>query len=77
MRNKILERRAALEAALQTVRYQIANLQKFYSREQVRCWRKHRDSLIQKLKELPTPEQVAASARRNTSLVKSILNKRP
>lgn len=76
MRNKIIDKRTALEAALATVRYQIANLKKHYSREQVRCWYVRRDSLIKQLKGLPTVEQVKADARRHTALVKSIINRK-
>lgn len=72
MENKIIARRRALEAALATVRYQIANLKKHYSPEQVRCWYKHRDSLIKALEALPAIEQVRADAKRNTALRKSI-----
>lgn len=75
MENKIITRRRALEAALKTVRYQIDNLQPFYSREQVRCWRKHRDSLIRQLELLPTEAEVKANAKNSTALIKSILKR--
>lgn len=77
MENKIITRRRSLEAALTTVRYQIANLKQFYSREQVRCWHKHRDSLIRQLDALPTEEQVKQNAKRFTALKKEILKPNP
>lgn len=64
MRNKIIDKRTALEAALSTVRYQIKHLRKFYSREQVRCWRVRRNSLIAQLKALPTEKQIQAGCKR-------------
>lgn len=50
MRNKIYERKEALEAALQTLDYQIANLQPYYSNLQIRCWKRNRRTLKAKLK---------------------------
>jgi hypothetical protein len=75
MENKIITRRRALEAALKTVRYQIKHLQPYYSREQIICWEKHRDSLIRQLELLPTEEEVRKNAKNHTALIKSILNK--
>lgn len=75
MLNKIIERRRSLEASLETVRYQIANLQPHYSREQVRCWYKHRDSLVRQLELLPTEAEVKANAKNSTALIKSILKR--
>lgn len=76
MKNKIIERRAALEAALETVRYQIKNLKKYYSREQVRCWYVHRDKLIKDLAKLPTEEIIQRNAKRinfsNSSKIKTL-----
>lgn len=77
MRNKIIERREALEAALLTVRYQIANLQKYFSKEQVRCWRIRRDSIIKQLRNLPTVAQVKQDAKNLTALKKQILKPIP
>ena len=77
MENKIITRRRTLEEALATVRYQIANLQKFYSKEQVRCWKIRRDSLIKQLDGLPTVEQVKANAKSHTALMKQILKPIP
>jgi hypothetical protein len=78
MKNKIIERRAALEAALETVRFQIKNLKKHFSKEQVRCWYVHRDSLLKSLAKLPTEEIIQRNAKRvnysNSSKIK-LLNK--
>lgn len=75
MRNKIIDKRTALEAALETVRYQIANLKPYYSSEQVRCWYRKRNALVAQLKALPTPEQLRADACRHSAMVKSIIRK--
>ena len=72
MKNKILERRATLEAALETLHYKIKTLNLYYSREQVRCWYIQRNKIVAELKALPTAEQVAHSAKHTTSLIKSL-----
>jgi hypothetical protein len=64
MQNKILLRRAALEAAHATVNYKISELKKFFSREQIRCWYIQRDRIVWELKRLPTPEQIQQNAKR-------------
>ena len=64
MKNKILERRAALEAALITINFKIKTLKPHYSREQVRCWYVLRKQLCSQLKNLPTVQQVQAGAKR-------------
>jgi hypothetical protein len=64
VKNKILLRRQALEASLETVRYKIKNLKPFFSRQQVSCWYIYRDKLIWELNQLPTPEQIQQSAKR-------------
>jgi hypothetical protein len=75
MKNKILERRAALEAAHETLNYQIKHLKKFYSREQVRCWYVNRDRIVWTLDHMPTEEQIQKDAKRinfsNSSKIKS------
>lgn len=38
-----------LRASLKTIQYQIANLQKFYSKEQVYCWKVQRFKLRKQL----------------------------
>jgi hypothetical protein len=50
MKNKLYERRAALEAALHTVTYQIDNLQPYYNNLQIRCWKRNRRTIKAKLK---------------------------
>ena len=50
MRNKIYDRKEALEAALHTLDYQIANLQPYYNNLQIRCWKRNRRTLTAKLK---------------------------
>lgn len=69
MENLIITRRRVLEAALSTVRYKIANLQPYFSREQIRCWYRERNAIVAKLKELPTIEQVKADAKRTTRML--------
>lgn len=76
MKNKILERRRALEASLHTVRYQIKHLQNCHSREQIRAWFRLRNSLVRQIAALPTPEQVKADAVRHTAFVKSIIHRK-
>jgi hypothetical protein len=75
MKNKILLRRQALEAAHATVNYKIANLKHLFSRQQVRCWYIYRDRLVWELKQLPTEEQLQQGAKRvnysNSSKIKS------
>lgn len=75
MENKIITHRRTLEAALETVRYQIANLQKHYSRQQIATWYRRRESLIKQLNALPTIEQVKANAKSFTKLKNQILRK--
>lgn len=64
MKNKILLKRQALEAARATLNYKIQNLKKFFSREQVRCWYIQRDRIVFQLRQLPTEEQIQANAKR-------------
>lgn len=64
MQNKILLRRAALEAAHETINYKIKNLKKFYSREQIRCWYIQRDKIVWELRHMPTAEQIQQNAKR-------------
>lgn len=73
--NKILERRRVLAAALKTLNYQIRELKHLHSREQVRCWYVYRRQLKEQLSMLPTPEQLKASAKRHTALVKTLIHK--
>jgi hypothetical protein len=63
-KNKILERRQALEAARDTINYKIKNLRKFFSREQVRCWYILRDKIVWQLRQLPTEEMIQKDAKR-------------
>lgn len=76
MRNKIIDKRSALEAALETVRYQIKYLKPFYAHTQIREWYRRRNSLVRQLKGLPTPEQLEASSRRHSAIVKSIIHRK-
>lgn len=62
--NKILLKRKALEAALETIRFKIKHLQKYYSREQVRCWYVERNNLVRHLHGLPTEKQIQQSCKR-------------
>lgn len=64
MKNKILLRRQALEAAHATINYKIKNLKHLFSREQVRCWYINRDRIIWELRQLPTEEQIQQGAKR-------------
>lgn len=57
-KNKIVERRMALEAALKTVEYQIEKLQPFYSVHQVRIWKQSRRTLREKLKHFRRAEKL-------------------
>lgn len=64
MQNKILLKRQALEASRETLNYQIRNLNMYYSREQVRCWRIQRDKIVAELRALPTEAQIQQGAKR-------------
>lgn len=64
MKNKILLRRKALEAALETVNYKIKNLHKYFSAEQRRCWYVHRRNLREQLDLLPTEAMIQKNAKR-------------
>lgn len=74
MKNKIIERRAALEAAHGTVNFKIKELKKFFSREQIRCWYIQRDRIVWELNQLPTEEMLQRDAKRinfsNSSKIK-------
>lgn len=76
MENKLIERRRALTEALDTVRYQIKHLKKFYSREQVRCWYVRRNALKAELDALPTEEQIRQMARKSHQFRQSILTRK-
>jgi len=52
MRNKVHERIEFLENELRAVNYRLDHLQKFYSINQIRVWRKSKRTLKLKLKEL-------------------------
>jgi hypothetical protein len=52
MKSKLSEKVSALQAALETVRYQIRELKAYYSRPQVRAWYLYRDKLIFQLRQL-------------------------
>ena len=69
MQNLILKRRVVLQEAINTLNYQIANLQVYFSRLQVREWKRNRRKLKAELKRLPTPQQL----KRSGSLIKKIL----
>ena len=58
MKNKILLKRQALEAARATLNYQIKELSKYYSKEQVLVWRARRNKVVRSLRELPTEKQI-------------------
>jgi hypothetical protein len=72
MENKILSRRKALEASLQTVNYKIVNLKRFFSKEQIRCWYVERKKYCDQLKGLPTVEQVKSDAKKLTARIKEM-----
>lgn len=67
--NKIIARRRALEAALDTVNYKIQHLKPYYSREQIRCWYIERNKLHEKLRMLPTDRDLE----RSRSMLRKIL----
>lgn len=75
MENKIITRRRALEAALETVNYKIANLKPHYSVPQIRCWYKERQTICEQLRYLPTVEQVKQNAKSFTKLKNQILRR--
>ena len=64
MENKIIVRRRALLASLETVNYQIKHLKSFYSKEQRRCWYVHRRHLKAELAGLPSDKQIQAGCKR-------------
>lgn len=64
MRNKILLRRQALEAARATLNYKIQELKHLFSREQVRCWYVQRDRIVWELRQLPTEKEIQKDALR-------------
>lgn len=69
MQNLILKRRSVLQEAIKTLDYQIANLQAYFSRLQVREWKRNRRKLKSQLKRLPTPQQL----KRSGTLIRKIL----
>lgn len=72
MQNKILAKRASLEAAIATVKYKIDNLKPFFSRPQIRCWYIQRNALCAQLEKLPTEKQVREWAARTTKTINQI-----
>ena len=72
MQNKILQRRAILIEAIGTLDYQLEHLQNFYSKQQVRCWKKYRAALRKQLKKLPTEEELRASRARTREIFQSL-----
>ena len=64
IKNKILLKRQALEAARDTVNFQIANLKPWYSRQQIRCWYIQRNKIVADLAKLPTEAQIQQDAKR-------------
>lgn len=73
MKSKLVEKREVLKAALKAVNYQITNLQRFYSKEQVWTWKVRRFKLKRQLEEV---EEAIALQERSapviTELVKSL-----
>lgn len=76
MKNKIIEKREALKAAIATLDYKIANLRQFFSPLQVRCWRINRRTLYNQLCNLPTERMIQQGAKRinysNSSKIKKL-----
>jgi phosphoenolpyruvate synthase/pyruvate phosphate dikinase len=70
MQNLILKRRVVLQEAIKTLDYQINNLQKHFSRLQVREWKRNRRKLKRSLKLLPTPQQLKRSGKLITKILK-------
>ena len=64
MKNKIIEKREALKASLETLDYQIKTLKNHVSSEQLRCWRIRRRNLYNQLCRLPTEVMIQAGAKR-------------
>lgn len=69
MQNLILKRRVVLQEAIKTLDYKIHNLQPYFSRLQVREWKRNRRKLKRDLRLLPTPQQL----KRSGTLIKKIL----
>lgn len=70
MKNKILEKREALEASRDTLIYQIEKLKPFYHKLQVAVWEAQLELVQSQLGELPTVDAIKANAKRTTALVK-------
>jgi hypothetical protein len=75
MKNKIIEKREALKASLETLDYQITHLRQHFSPQQVRCWRIRRRAIYKNLCNLPTEAMIQQGAKRinysNSSKIKS------
>jgi len=64
MKNKILLKRAALEAAIETLTYQIDHWRQWSSKAQIWVWRVRRYNLRKQLETLPTEKMLQEGAKR-------------
>lgn len=74
MKNKIIEKREALKASIETLDYQMQHLKNHVSPMQIRCWRILRRKYYNTLMRLPTEADLQAGAKRinysNSSKIK-------
>jgi chaperonin cofactor prefoldin len=49
---RLEEQKSSVAAAIETVTWQITSLERFYSKQQVRCWKRWRRNLNVRLKKL-------------------------